>query len=130
MQEYASRTNQQGVPKLARDYAPATVDPVAVAIRVEKWLVNNQLKYRVVGILWGGPQPVRNLEIRFNPDDEWKPVQTIHRATVDSWSFWTHVWAPQKPGTYIIQLRVPDKSVRTERLDINYYARSVVISDI
>ena len=65
MQEYASRTHQQGVPKLARDFALATVDPAAVPIRVEKWLVNNQIKYRVVGILWGGSQPVHNLEIKF-----------------------------------------------------------------
>jgi DMSO/TMAO reductase YedYZ molybdopterin-dependent catalytic subunit len=130
MQEYASRTHQQGVPNLARDYALATVDPAAVPIRVEKWLVNNQIKYRVVGILWGGSQPVRNLEIKFNPDEPWSPVQSIPRATVDSWSFWTHAWTPQKPGTYAIQLRVPDPSVRTIRLDMNYYARSVEISEI
>jgi DMSO/TMAO reductase YedYZ molybdopterin-dependent catalytic subunit len=130
MQEYAARTHQHGVPKLARDYALATVDPAAVPIRVEKWLVNNKITYRVVGILWGGSQPVGNLEIKFNPDEPWTPVQTIHRATVDSWSFWTQPWTPRKPGTYAIQLRVPDPSVRTIRLDMNYYARSVEISDI
>ena len=130
MQEYASRTHQQGVPKLAREYALATVDPAAVATRVEKWLVNNQIKYRIVGILWGGREPVRNLEIRFNPDEDWAPVESIHRATVDSWSFWTQAWTPRKPGAYMIQLRVPDKSIRTIRLDMNYYARAVEISDI
>jgi DMSO/TMAO reductase YedYZ molybdopterin-dependent catalytic subunit len=130
MLEYATRTHQQGLPKLARDFALATVDPAAVPIRVEKWLVNNQTKYRVVGILWGGSQPVRNLEIKFNPDEPWTPVQTIHRATVDSWSFWTQPWTPRKPGPYIIQLRVPEPSVRTIRLDTNYYARSVQISEI
>lgn len=130
MQEYASRTHQQGVPKLARDYALATVDPAAVAVRVEKWLVNNQIKYRVVGILWGGSQPVKSLQIRFNSDEDWTPVQTIHRATVDSWSFWTHAWTPRKPGTYVIQLRVPDSPVPTWRLDLAYYVRSVEISDV
>jgi Oxidoreductase molybdopterin binding domain len=130
MQEYASRTHQQGVPKLARDYAMATVDPAAVAVRVEKWLVNSQVKYRVVGILWGGSQPVKSLQIRFNSDEDWIPVQTIHRATVDSWSFWTHAWAPRKPGTYVIQLRVPDSPVPTWRLDLAYYVRAVEISEV
>ncbi len=53
MQEYAFKTHQQGIPKLAREFEPAKPDPAAMPIRVEKWIVNNQIKYRVVGILWG-----------------------------------------------------------------------------
>src|SRR6267143_2676196 len=37
MQEYAARTMQTGVPRFAREYKPATVDPAAMPIRVEKW---------------------------------------------------------------------------------------------
>ncbi len=61
MQEFAARTHQQGVPKLARDYRPATIDQAAMPIRVEKWLVRGKIKYRVLGILWGGSQLVRTI---------------------------------------------------------------------
>jgi len=68
MQEFAARTHQQGVPKLARDYRPAIIDQAAMPIRVEKWFVDGRIKYRVLGILWGGSRLVKALEIRFNPE--------------------------------------------------------------
>jgi DMSO/TMAO reductase YedYZ molybdopterin-dependent catalytic subunit len=43
MQEFAGRTGQQGVPKLARDYKPATIAQAAMPTRVEKWLVNDRI---------------------------------------------------------------------------------------
>src|SRR5205807_6377049 len=70
MQEYAGRTHQKGVPALARDFQPATIDQAAMPIRIEKWLVNEKLKYRVVGIAWGGHTPVKTLMIRFNPEED------------------------------------------------------------
>jgi DMSO/TMAO reductase YedYZ molybdopterin-dependent catalytic subunit len=130
MQEYAFRTHQQGVPKLAAEYEPAKPDPAAMPVRVEKWLVNNQIKYRVVGIVWGGSQPVKSLQIRFNPDQDFAAVENVQLAKTDSWRFWTHTWMPQKPDTYIIRLRVADPSVRTRRLDMGFYARTVRITEI
>ena len=59
MQEFAVRTGQQGVPKLPRDYKPATIDQAAMPTRIEKWLVNDRIDYRVNGILWGGSRPVK-----------------------------------------------------------------------
>ncbi len=59
MQEFAARTHQQGVPKLARDYRAAAIDQAAMPIRVEKWLVDGRIKYQVVGLLWGGSRPVK-----------------------------------------------------------------------
>ena len=35
MQEFAARTHQHGVPKLAKDYKPAIIDQAAMPIRVE-----------------------------------------------------------------------------------------------
>jgi len=130
MQEYAFRTHQQGVPRLARDFDPAKLDPATMPIRVEKWLVNDHVKYRVVGVLWGGSQPVKELQIRFNPDEDYVAVQNIQHTVSDSWIFWTHTWIPQKPDTYIIRLRVADSSVRTKRLDMGFYARTVRITDV
>ncbi|HEX7252482.1 MAG TPA: molybdopterin-dependent oxidoreductase, partial [Thermoanaerobaculia bacterium] len=37
MKEYASRTNQDGLPMLAKDYRPPRVEPAALPIRVERW---------------------------------------------------------------------------------------------
>ena len=130
MQEYAARTHQNGVPALARDYEPAVIDQAAMPVRVEKWLVEGKIKYRVVGILWGGTQPVKALQIRFNPEEDYVPVDHFHQGANDPWSFWTHVWSPKSPGTYSIRLMVKEPPVRTRRLDSGYYVRSVDISEV
>jgi DMSO/TMAO reductase YedYZ molybdopterin-dependent catalytic subunit len=130
MQEYAFRTHQQGVPKLAAEYEAAKPDPAAMPVRVEKWLVNNQIKYRVVGIVWCGSQPVKLLQIRFNPDQNFVQVENVQQTNADSWRFWSHSWMPQKRDTYIIRLRVADPSVRTRRLDMGFYARMVRITEV
>jgi hypothetical protein len=68
MQEYAARTWQDGVPRLAKDYKLALIDCAAMSIRVEKWLVSGKLKYRIVGILWDGSKVVKALHICFSPE--------------------------------------------------------------
>ncbi len=130
MQEYAFRTHQQGVPNIAGEYEPATVDPAAMPIRVEEWQVKNRIIYRVVGIQWGGSQPVKALQIRFNPEEDFVQVDNLQPRKSDSWTFWTHAWTPKKPDRYVIRLRVSDPPVRTRRLDMGFYARTVDISNI
>src|SRR5438876_10787090 len=61
MQEFATRTHQQGVAELAKDYRPAPIDQAVMPIRVEKWLGHGKIKYRVVGILWGGSRLLKAL---------------------------------------------------------------------
>jgi DMSO/TMAO reductase YedYZ molybdopterin-dependent catalytic subunit len=130
MQEYASRTLQKGVPRLARDYQPAVVDQAAMPIRVEKWLVEGKITYRVVGIAWGGSRPVKVLVIRFNPDEDYVPVESFNQFKNDPWTLWTHDWSPKAPGTYSIRLAVKDPSVQSRRLDSGYYVRSVEITEV
>jgi DMSO/TMAO reductase YedYZ molybdopterin-dependent catalytic subunit len=130
MQEFAARTHQQGVPKLARDYRPATIDQAAMPIRVEKWSVDGKIKYRVVGLLWGGSRPIKVLEIRFNPEEDYVRVNNFSQTKNDPWSFWSHTWAPKAPGTYMIRLRVTDPLVETKRLDSGYYVRSVEVTEV
>jgi len=130
MQEYAARTMQMGVPGLAREYKPATVDPAAMPIRVEKWVVEEKIKYRVAGIVWGGSGAVKDLEIRFNPEEDYVPVGNLEQAAQNAWSFWTHAWTPRQTGTYMIRLRVKDAGVIARRLDLGYYMRSVEITEI
>ena len=130
MQEFALRTHQQGIPKLARDYRPAIIDQAAMPIRIEEWLVDGRIKYRVVGILWGGSQLVKALEIRFNPEEDYVRVSDFSQTTNDPWSFWTHVWTPKTVGTYMTRLRVAEPRVETKRLDSGHYVRSVEVIDI
>jgi DMSO/TMAO reductase YedYZ molybdopterin-dependent catalytic subunit len=130
MQEFATRTQQQGVPKLARNYAPAVMDQAAMPTRIEKWLVGERLQYRVLGILWGGSQPVDALEIRFNPDEDYVAVDSVRQEVNDPWSFWSHTWTPKRTGTYIIRLRVKVPQVAARRMDAGYYVRTVEITEV
>jgi DMSO/TMAO reductase YedYZ molybdopterin-dependent catalytic subunit len=130
MQEYAGRTHQRGLPVLARDFQPATIDPAAMPVRVEKWLVEGKIKYRVVGIVWGGTVPIKGLMIRFNPEEEYVPVESFAQTKNDPWTFWTHAWSPKEQGTYSIRLAIKDPGVRTRRLDSGYYVRTVEIVEI
>jgi DMSO/TMAO reductase YedYZ molybdopterin-dependent catalytic subunit len=130
MQEYAGRTHQRGLPSLARDFQPATIDPAAMPIRIEKWLVEGKVKYRVVGIAWGGTAPVKNLVIRFNPEEDYVPVESFAQTKNDPWTFWTHTWSPKEPGTHSIRLAITDPGIRTRRLDSGYYVRTVEIVEV
>ena len=134
MQEFAFRTMQRGSPKLARDYQPPIIDPAALATRVEKWRVGERIKYRVAGILWGGTAPVKRLEIRFNPREEYVPVDDFQLSAQqpknDPWSFWSHSWSPAARGTYLLRLRAAEPAMQTRRLDMGFYVRAVEISEV
>jgi DMSO/TMAO reductase YedYZ molybdopterin-dependent catalytic subunit len=130
MQEYATRTQQRGVPKLARDFQPASNEQAAMPIRIEKWLVDGRILYRLSGILWGGSRPLNALEIRFNPDEDYVPVDSFEQKANDPWSFWAHAWRPRQTGTYLIRLRIKDPGVVTRRLDTGYYLRTVEITEV
>jgi DMSO/TMAO reductase YedYZ molybdopterin-dependent catalytic subunit len=146
MQEFAQRTHQQGMPQLAREFEPPRIDPAAMPIRVEKWQLNAgsasgnsagttggsapRIAYRVIGISWGGPERAKSLAIQFNPEENFVPVDHIVPVKSDSWAFWTHAWTPQRPGVYVMRLRVTDPQVRTRRLDMGFYSRAVKIEEV
>jgi DMSO/TMAO reductase YedYZ molybdopterin-dependent catalytic subunit len=130
MQEYAARTMQKGVPQLAKDFQPAVIEQAAMPIRIEKWSVAGKIQYRAVGIAWGGTQPVKVLQIRFNPEEDYLPVDNFHQVKNDPWTLWTHNWSPKAPGTYAIRLSVKEPAVQARRLDSGYYVRSVEITEV
>jgi DMSO/TMAO reductase YedYZ molybdopterin-dependent catalytic subunit len=130
MREFASRTMQEGVPEWVRDYRSPLIEQAAMPIRVEKWLVDGKITYRVHGIVWGGTRPVSGLEIRFNSEEDYVPVPDFKQPVNDPWSFWTHPWTPTKPGVFFIRLRLRDKAIRSRRLDAGYYTRSVEVSEV
>jgi DMSO/TMAO reductase YedYZ molybdopterin-dependent catalytic subunit len=130
MKEFAARTHQNGVPELARDYLPATMDQAAMPVRVEKWRVEGRLVYRVLGILWGGARVTDALEIRFGTG-AWEPVNVCPpQQANDPWTLWEHRFEPAAAGSYDIALRVNDPSVQQRRLDQGWYVRTVAIDEV
>jgi DMSO/TMAO reductase YedYZ molybdopterin-dependent catalytic subunit len=128
MREFASRTHQSGTPELARDYLPAEIDLAALPVRVEKWLVSGAIRYRVVGVQWGGAARTDQLEIRFG-EGPWQRV-CMSNVSQTPWALWEHPWQPPATGVYAITLRTTDRSIRTRRLDTGYYLREVAIDQI
>jgi len=134
MREFAHRTMQQGVPELVKDYRPVIIEQAAMPVRVEKWVVDGKIKYRVHGIAWGGVRQVSALGIRFSSEldsgEDFVPLDNFEQTTNDPWTFWTHAWTATNPGQYFIRLRVKDASIPARRLNAGYYVRSVEIIDI
>jgi DMSO/TMAO reductase YedYZ molybdopterin-dependent catalytic subunit len=131
MVEFAARTHQGQVAKLARDYEPPVIDLAATPIRVEKRRVNGRVEYRIVGIVWGGQQPVNRLMIRFNPGEQPLPFSLCPAPrTHRTWSLWQYRWRPASPGLYNIVLKAADPTIRTRRLDLSFYVRRVVIDEM
>jgi DMSO/TMAO reductase YedYZ molybdopterin-dependent catalytic subunit len=128
MIEFAGRTMQDGEPALARDYAPAIIEHAAMAVRVERWQVADRVRYRVLGIQWGGDRPVSRLGVRFKPDETVHAVRLCPRPTdTRTWRAWSLVWDPPGPGRYAVSCRI-DEEVRQRRLDAGHYDRIVEIA--
>lgn len=131
MREFAGRTFQDGQPELARDYAPATIDLAATAVRVEKWLVDGHIVYRVIGVMWGGARPTNALMIRFKSTERWTRVESCPLPpNTATWTMWSHTWRPDSPGSYQVVLRADDPAIPTGRLDIYFYLREVRIDEV
>lgn len=131
MKEFASRTHQVGVPRLAKDYKPAVIDQTAMPLRVEKWEVQGKIRYRVVGIMWGGNKISTDLVIRFGSRESYQPVQVCPVPTSnDTWSLWSHPWYPATQGSYSIQMQISDTTVPKKRLDSGFYIRQVKVDQV
>ena len=130
MREFASRTHQRGVPRLARDYRAASADQAAMPIRIEQWRIDGAMRYRIVGILWGGHKIIDRLTLRFNPGESFVPVDVCPAMKHNQpWTLWSHVWDPPRPGRYKMRARIDDWTIPTRRLDQGWYDREVEISE-
>jgi DMSO/TMAO reductase YedYZ molybdopterin-dependent catalytic subunit len=143
MREFAARTHQPfdslsiersltaGPSRLARDFIPAVIDTAAMPVRVEKWLVDGRIAYRITGIIWGGATPTNAVSIRFGSRQPWVKVDDCPLpASTFTWSLWSHLWRPEATGRYQIVLRVDDPAIRTRRLDLFFYVREIEIDEV
>jgi DMSO/TMAO reductase YedYZ molybdopterin-dependent catalytic subunit len=133
MQEFATRTHQDGTPARALDYAPPTIDVAATPVRVEKRRLDGRIEYRVVGIVWGGQSPAERarLMIRFNSNESFKPFAVCPTPTTHrTWSLWEYRWRPAQPGPYSIVLQAASPDIRARRLDLSFYIRRVMIDEV
>lgn len=130
MREYAGRTMQTGVPSLARDYRPASVDIAAMPTRVEKWLVSGKIRYNVMGLQWGSSAPSQAIEIGFDSGERFVPVKNISPSPGSNWGFWSYAWSPPRAGKFTIRLRLKTATINARRLNSGYYDRSVDIAEI
>jgi DMSO/TMAO reductase YedYZ molybdopterin-dependent catalytic subunit len=130
MAEYAGRTHQNGTPRLAKDFLPAKIEHAAMPVRVEKLRVGGRLRYLVVGLLWGGSATVTKLGIRFNPEEDYVPVESLRVPQTTPWTVWSHSWTPRERGRYTIRLAVLEPGEHPKRLESGYYARTVEIEEI
>lgn len=125
MREFASRTHQPGTPARARDFAAAIIDQAAMPARVEKWRLPAGIRYRVVGIMWGGARPTDRLRMRVGVAEP----EAVHvcpaPVTNRTWTWWSHVVRAPALGLHRITMTIDDPSVRTRRLDTQHYARAV-----
>jgi DMSO/TMAO reductase YedYZ molybdopterin-dependent catalytic subunit len=130
MREFAARTEQTGVPDLARDYKPAEIDLTGTPVRVEKRRIDGRLEYRIVGIIWGGTRAVDRMRLGFG-NDQWVDVSICPAPKTHAiWSMWEYRWRPTAPGMYDLALKSADSSIRTRRLDRGYYMRQVRIDEV
>jgi DMSO/TMAO reductase YedYZ molybdopterin-dependent catalytic subunit len=130
MQEFASRTHQNGVPGLASMYLPATIDQAAMPVRVEKWQVGGSVLYRVIGIMWGGYRVTDALSIRFG-DGPWTRVGVCAPPSTNAtWTLWSHAFKPPAVGQYAVRMRIDDPTIVTKRLDQDYYLRTIAIDEV
>lgn len=135
MMEFSTRTHQKAVFRLARDYELPVIDLAATPVRVEQWLVTEggreRVRYRVIGVRWGGTSKAAPLTIRFRSGEPFVPVSdcppTDNPAT---WSLWSHAWTPDAPGRYQVALGVGDPAIRARRLGLYYYTREVEIDRV
>ena len=150
MQEFASRTFQSlridesnpqppgRPPTLAREYRPATIDQVAIPVRVEAWKLDGKTEYRVLGITWGGAKRSDKLQIRFVHGNapKYQSVQFCQSKTSSpAYGIWCHRWQPNARGGYWIEMRMTDRKIRARKMNtqtpisrdrsVSYHARMV-----
>lgn len=122
MQEFASRTHQDGVPALARDYAPAEIGVSALVVRVEEWDVDGDRVLVAVGVVWGGKREPAALRLWMDSQDL-GPVEVCRRDSPATWGLWSMALPPGASGEVVLRCEIDDAELAAPRLEDRYYDR-------
>lgn len=76
----------------------------SVVARVTRRREGGAWRYRVSGAAWGGPSPVRSVELKVD-GGEWRPTRIDHAGTRDSWRLWSVDWPDASPGAHTLVSR-------------------------
>jgi hypothetical protein len=123
MREFAARTAQDGVPDLARDYAPAEMGVSAVVARVEEWETDaGERALLAVGVVWGGRAPATGLHLWMG-DEDLGEVHLCRRDDPSTWGLWACALPSDAAGASVLRLTLDDAAA-APRLVARYYDRT------
>jgi DMSO/TMAO reductase YedYZ molybdopterin-dependent catalytic subunit len=127
MRWFASRTQQDGTPELARDYRNPIMEVAATPVRFELWRREGRPLYRIMGVVWGGSTPAPGLQIRYTQEGPFEKVHAYEPPRdTRTWATWFHHYVPPEPTAFIILLQTDPPSVGT-RLASGYYRRYAAV---
>lgn len=125
MAEYASRTHQDGVPGLARDFRPATVACAAVVTRVTR----TGRTFAAEGLVWGGTCPVARVVVRVEGRDAARADVVQAGGPRENWGFFRARFDPGRASEAVLDARA-DAPVPQPRVDAGWYARRVALDGV
>jgi DMSO/TMAO reductase YedYZ molybdopterin-dependent catalytic subunit len=95
--------------------------------------------YRIAGAAWGGPLPLKSLEVRVD-SGPWRPATLGERHGDYAWTLWSLDWSDATPGPHSLVSRAVDtegnvqpteaewqKDIRTVRENNSQWVRSITI---
>ena len=95
--------------------------------------------YRVAGAAWGGPLPLKSVEVRVDAGP-WRPATIGEHHGDYAWTLWSLEWTDATPGPHTLVSRAIDtggnvqptesewqKDIRTVRENNSQWVRSIVI---
>ncbi len=137
MREFADRTHQlTDDPRLYSEHLRPHIDQSMTAIKVEKWEVEGQIAFRIVGLMWGGEELRPDLTVELYRDGFFKngpditlSVDHVIGETSDAFTlWWSEFWQPPRRGKYVLQPRINDPHVQARRVRDGYYDRGIRFS--
>ena len=99
-------------------------------IRVEQRRIDGRMRYRVVGIVWGGTRPVDRLGSASDRAIRGTPFTCARRRAPITPGRCGITGGVRRARLYDIALRAADPAVRTRRLDLSFYIRRVRIDEV
>jgi DMSO/TMAO reductase YedYZ molybdopterin-dependent catalytic subunit len=76
----------------------------SVVARVTRRRVGSGFAYRVLGAAWGGPAPVRSVEVQVD-GGPWRMAAFDRHDNGDAWSLWSCDWKDAAPGLHTLVSR-------------------------